>query len=121
MSRSIVLAVLVPILVPVSAWAQAPGPTGKYQPSRPTISPYLNLLRRNPSPVPNYYSLVRPQLQQLDVNRRQQAVNLHQQGQLRTLDRQVLSITESPAASTGTGAVFRNYSHYYNLAPIPPR
>jgi hypothetical protein len=116
MNRGIRLTVLL-LLAPSASWGQAPvaPPPGRYQPSRPTISPYLNLLRRNEGPLPNYHSLVRPQLQQLDTNRRQQAINAQNQGELQNLNRQVLTISESPAASTGTGAVYRNYSHYYSL------
>ena len=36
----------------------------RFEPSRPTISPYLNLFRFNDSNVPNYQSLVRPLQQQ---------------------------------------------------------
>jgi hypothetical protein len=91
-----------------------PPPAGRYQPSRPTVSPYLNLLRRNTGPLPNYYSLVRPQLQQLETNQRQQVLNTQQQGELRNLDRR-LQITESPVASTGARSVFRNYSNFYTM------
>jgi hypothetical protein len=117
MNRGICFAALLVLACPSSGWGQAPvgPPPGRYQPTRPTISPYLNLLRRNAGPLPNYYSLVRPQLQQLETNRQQQAVNSQHRGELQTLNRQVLTISESPAASTGTGAVFRNYSHYYSL------
>src|SRR5262245_33245992 len=66
----------------------APGSIG--QPpftSRPTVSPYLNLLRRGGSPALNYYTLVRPQnqfyqsLQQLqqDVGANAQELNSLQQ------------------------------------------
>jgi hypothetical protein len=118
----VVLATLLGIVSVASAQAPGGPPPGRYQPSRPTISPYLNLLRRNAGPIPNYYSLVRPQLQQLDTNQRQQAFNSRQQDAVRSLDRQVLRIAESPAAPTGTGAVFRNYSNYYpSLGQQAPR
>ncbi len=41
----------------------------RYQPNSPTVSPYLNLLRTNLGPLPNYHSLVRPQLNQQNFNR----------------------------------------------------
>src|SRR5215475_15368192 len=50
----------------------------RYTPSTPTVSPYLNLFQsnRNGGPItrglPNYYSLVRPQLQQNRINKNQQ-------------------------------------------------
>jgi len=42
---------------PTNAMAQF----GGSQPSSPTISPYINLLRSDSSPALNYYGLVRPQ------------------------------------------------------------
>lgn len=43
--------------------------------SSPTVSPYLNLYRNdvNSNSIPNYFALVRPQLDQLEANRRQAA------------------------------------------------
>jgi hypothetical protein len=90
-----------------------PAPPARFQPSRPTISPYLNLLRRDVGPLPNYYSLVRPQLNQIEFDQRQRVINAQQQGQIQQNSRQILSISESTAAPTGTGSVYRNYGHYY--------
>jgi hypothetical protein len=50
--------------------AQAPPP-----PAGPTVSPYLNLLRRGNSPGVNYYGLVRPQIETRNSLRAQQATN----------------------------------------------
>ncbi|TWT33763.1 hypothetical protein KOR34_35970 [Posidoniimonas corsicana] len=55
----------------------AQGPQ-RYQPSRPTVSPYMNLLRRNASPVPNYYSFVRPMQRQAAFNQQQATFNQQQ-------------------------------------------
>jgi hypothetical protein len=41
----------------------------RYRPSRPTVSPYLNLLRPDVGPLPNYHALVRPQLEQQITNK----------------------------------------------------
>jgi hypothetical protein len=43
--------------------------------SGPTISPYLNLYRNdtNTNTISNYYMIVRPQLDQIDANRKQAA------------------------------------------------
>ena len=90
----------------------AVSPPARYQPSRPTVSPYLNLLRRDVGPIPNYYSLVRPQLNQIDLNQRQQVVN-QQQAQIQTNARGVAALKESTAAPTGTASTYRNYGHYY--------
>jgi hypothetical protein len=115
MKREIFLVLLWLGIPAATCCGQGPGSLpGRYQPSRPTVSPYLNLLRRDAGPIPNYFSLVRPQLQQLETNQRQQAINLRQQDQLQNLDNQMLTITQSPAAATGTGATFRNYGGYYS-------
>ena len=94
-------------------------PPQRYQPSRPTISPYLNLLRQNESPVPNYYSFVRPQLQTQERYQQQQAINFQQQTAIGTLDEQVLQMTQ-PAAATGGGGNFRQYSHFYPGLGVSP-
>jgi hypothetical protein len=97
-----------------TGWAQG-GPGGgraRFEPSRPTISPYLNLLRRDVGPLPNYYSLVRPQLQQNDFNQRQIAINREQRTAIRANAQQIQEV-QSGAASTGTASVYRNYGHYY--------
>jgi len=39
----------------------------------PTTSPFLNMFRPEATPIFNYYTLVRPQLQQLDIDNRQAA------------------------------------------------
>jgi hypothetical protein len=88
-------------------------PPARYEPARPTVSPYLNLLRRDIGPIPNYHTLVRPQLQQREHQQRQQIVNAQRQGDIRTLNRRVLELTEPSVAATGAGGGFRNYSHYY--------
>ena len=68
----------------------------RYQPDRPTVSPYLNLLRSDVGPVTSYYGMVRPQLNQ-------QAANT------------------TTTSGTGTGAVFRNRSHFFPSKQIGPR
>jgi hypothetical protein len=90
-----------------------PAPPARYQPARPTISPYLNLFRRDVGPLPNYYSLVRPQLNQIEFNKRQQVTNAQQQAQIQQNARNIVGISESVAAPTGTASVYRNYGHYY--------
>ncbi|WP_166828182.1 hypothetical protein [Thalassoroseus pseudoceratinae] len=68
------IAVLV-MSVSQSAWAQYNGylPNAQANPfGRPTVSPYLNLLRQPNNPVLDYYGIVRPnqQLQrEIDLNR----------------------------------------------------
>jgi hypothetical protein len=95
----------------VESHAQSPrgigGYSGRYQPSRPTISPYLNLYRTQRGPIPNYHLYVRPILQQQQINAQQSAaVNQLQQGLQETQHTQ--------HGPTGIGAGYRNFSHYYS-------
>lgn len=52
--------------------------------SGPTVSPYLNLYRNevNANTMPNYYAFVRPQLDQIEANRKQAADMQRLQAQL---------------------------------------
>ena len=108
----------------------------RYKPNTPTVSPYLNLFQNNRngrqfnSALPNYYSLVRPQLQQIQTNQyqqqliRQQANTIGQlQGNVQSLQKQVQS--GQPAVKTGHSSwfenpgqqsTFLNTSHYYSRA-----
>lgn len=98
----------------------------RYRPSSPTISPYLNLLRNdNVGGLPNYYSLVRPQLQQQSFNQQQRAFNAQQlsfeaqqAAALGSLSNQVQPlVTPTGKASgfmtQGGGASFQNTSRYF--------
>jgi hypothetical protein len=100
----------------------AQGRSGQYTPSRPTVSPYLNLLRRDAGPVTNYFTQVRPQQQQRAINQQQQAINLQQQSLLqtqqqglRTVQDGLLQIRQPQANPTGTGGGFMNFSHFYSF------
>lgn len=99
----------------------------RYQPSRPTVSPYLQLFRQhdtNPY-LPNYYSFVRPMQQQQALNQMQQQ-QLYRQGQaLGQLQSQVQQgqFTGPLVAPTGKGAgfmrpssrnAFMNTSRFYS-------
>ena len=66
--------------------------------NRPTVSPYLNLTSRSSNGMSNYHTMVRPQLDQEQVNvRRQQQASRQQQelGQIQSQFRQ----SQSQAAS----------------------
>ena len=83
----------------------------RYQPSRPTVSPYLNLFRFNDSVVPNYQSLVRPQQDALRFRQQQQQYDRQQSQALNQLQTsvQVLQqpgVTTEFVAPTGKGAWF---------------
>jgi hypothetical protein len=108
-------------LGPGDAMAQRPQ---RYQPARPTVSPYLNLLRQNNSALPNYYSLVRPDLQQYQVNQQQQTLLLQQNAEIQRLQTNLLRTqTEGPVSGTpswfqtpGSRSTFLNTSRYYGRA-----
>lgn len=113
------LALLALAATPAELLAQRPQ---RYRPARPTVSPYLNLLRNNVSPLPNYYSLVRPQQYQLEVNRQQQALQLQQNTAIRQLQTGLLRTqTTGPVTGSsswfqnpGSRSTFQNTSSYYS-------
>ncbi len=86
----------------------------RYEPNRPTVSPYLNLFRNdfNNGPLPNYQALVRPLQQQYETNQVQQRVLLQQNQALRQLNTNIEDVERRAAtgrlvAPTGRGAWFR--------------
>ena len=78
----------------------------RYQPTRPTVSPYLNLGRFNTSGLPNYYTLVRPLNRQRQVNTQAQRVQQQQALALQRLETAVRTGPVIPQVSTGTGSRF---------------
>lgn len=81
---------------------------------RPTVSPYLNL-GRDDSAAPDYQTLVRPQLEQLEFNRRQSL-------EVDRLNRQVQDFRTQAAfpaggspdlRATGHSTRFMNTSHFF--------
>jgi hypothetical protein len=83
-------------------------------PSRPAVSPYLNLLQPNSTGVSNYFNYVRPQIQQ-----RQELIR--QQAQIHQIQRQVergqaggVPVRGSQEIrATGHETAFMNYLHFY--------
>lgn len=108
----------------VAAPAARRAPTFNLQPiskpfknvqQRPTVSPYLNLVRDDNGAAANYQTLVRPQMEQIDFNRQQQT-------RLDRLDRQFQSFRNENAypiqgseqlRETGHSTRFMNRSHFY--------
>jgi hypothetical protein len=95
----------------------------RYTPSTPTVSPYLNLFQnnRNGGPVsralPNYYSLVRPQLQQNRINNNQQQLIQQQNTVIDQLQQNVQVLQQQPGSVvTGHNSWFLNTSRYYAQA-----
>lgn len=85
--------------------------------SRPTVSPYLNLLQGGGGALnlPQYQTLVRPFLEQQSINDRN-AFNSQVMGRrINSLQQQVNQQQYSPARATGHPTRYMNYSHYYSL------
>ena len=83
--------------------------------SRPTVSPYLNLLREDGVGLPTYHTMVRPALEQRSTNR-QQALAIRQvQNQFNS----VIAAQQSGRGqrtgirATGHATQFMNFLHYY--------
>jgi hypothetical protein len=102
----------------------------RYEPSRPTVSPYLNLFREQRSPIPNYYTLVRPFQNQYQVNQQQQQYMQRQNQAIQQLQYDVQSLEQTQqgrrgVAPTGSGSWFnqpgtRNtYMNTYRYYPPP--
>jgi hypothetical protein len=86
----------------------------------PTVSPYLNLHRdeANSESAPNYFSLVRPQVDQIEANRRQQREIQQLRGQLQGLSStvvrpQISAYQPSALPATGTPARFGDTAQFY--------
>jgi hypothetical protein len=99
----------------------------RYQPSRPTVSPYLNLFRFNNSVVPNYQSLVRPEQEALRFRQQQMQYDRQQTQSLGQLKSTVQGMQQTPVNSQvvaptgnaswfnrGGGASFQNTSRFYS-------
>ena len=111
------IALCATLVLSMLAEAHAQQPVPGYQPSRPTLSPYLYLTRPNPGPLPNYQSFVEPAKNQQQLNQVQQTqitqLNTSQQ-QLQQQQQQLqLQMTPTPMTPTGVGSSFNSLSHYY--------
>lgn len=95
----------------VESHAQTP----RFQPSRPTVSPYLNLFRNNTGPLPNYYSLVRPQLYQQDFNQRQTQLMGQQAAEIGALQTKTQKLGTTTQTGKGSGFMtFRRHNFMTN-------
>ncbi|MEX0641557.1 MAG: hypothetical protein WD468_02595 [Pirellulales bacterium] len=111
----------------------------RYEPSRPTVSPYLNLFQNNRngrsnSALPNYYSFVRPLQQQNQTNRMQQQLVQQQGGTIGQLQSNVQLLQKQLQAgplvaptghsswfeNPGSRAKFRDTSRYYLQSGTAP-
>ena len=96
-------------------FAQSAAAQYNYIPQRPTISPWMNLFQGNTGPLDNYHTFVRPQIQ-LNRTLQMQSTALNRQAAgLQYLNNEIMEPqgNQSTMLSTGQGATFMNYSHYY--------
>jgi hypothetical protein len=75
----------------------------------PTVSPYLNLYRSelDSDSAPNYFAFVRPQMEQIDANRKQQREIQHLRGQLQRVSSTVAGPQYQSSGTPGTGTTAR--------------
>ena len=78
----------------------------RYEPSRPTVSPYLNLFRFNNSVIPNYQSLVRPEQQAQRFRQQQLQLDRQQQQELQRLQSNV-RVLQQPRSQFRIGSTDR--------------
>ncbi len=97
--------IILTLLTWAGSTANAQGPGSP--PNRPTVSPYLNLLRSNGSPALNYYGLVRP-----EINNRQnlQAIQSATAANQRTIGD---LLNGGELSATGVPTQFLNHGSYF--------
>jgi hypothetical protein len=85
-----------------------------FQPSTPTLSPWLHLYEKNPGPLDNYHMYVRPRMELRDTLQSQQS-NINQQYLgMQSLNEEVRGLQpQEQVRPTGTASVFMNTTHYY--------
>jgi hypothetical protein len=91
--------------------------------NRPTVSPYLNLTTRSANTgLPNYFTMVRPQMEARDEDVARQRQSAQMQAQLDAVENQVRQSQQDAAAMMLTGRVgwsargyprFGTYMSYY--------
>jgi hypothetical protein len=90
---------------------------------RPSVSPYLGLSAPFSSTAEQYYTQVRPQLQQQRVNQQLAQRNAQMQHQLNAVAAQSSAATTANEGLVPTGhvAAFMNYGGYYTPVDQPRR
>lgn len=97
-----------------TAQAQYTNPGYSYLNSRPTVSPYLNLLNSNGAGFPNYQTMVRPEIDSRDALVRQGASLQQLQQQFHDSSQGARPSQPGGQSRTGHGTRYMNYSHYYS-------
>jgi len=102
---------------PAAAQVGTSGFVDNYIRNRPTVSPYLNLVRRDGfGGVTNYQTLVRPQLEQRELARLQQSELNRVQQRLSVQQRSLETIQEQRSQrvfTTGHRTQFMNMRNYF--------
>ena len=125
-------ALLVVGAIVLTAASASEGQVRRYEPSRPTVSPYLNLFRnRDSNPfLPNYYTFVRPMQQQQRLNQTQEQLIQQQSRAIGQLQTQVQQLGQGQVGQMsgplvaptgkqsgfmrpGTRSTFLNTSRYF--------
>ncbi len=70
----------------------------RYEPTRPTVSPYLNLFRDQTGILPNYQALVRPLQLQNDINQQQRQTNQRSAEAAANLQAEIYGLQQRQAA-----------------------
>jgi len=97
--------------------ASAQSPRGRYSsPSGPTLTPHLDYFRRDNGVLNPYFNFVRPKFQAYDELRQLESRLQQQDLRQAELRQDLQAVRETPAAVTGTGATYMNYSHFYPTA-----
>jgi hypothetical protein len=83
------------------------GQVARYQPRTSTVSPYLNLTGRNNfGGLPNYFALVRPQIQQRQFNTQAARVTQLQALEIASLQSQLRQGVTPEGKTTGSNSWF---------------
>ena len=111
------------LIVVLASTAASDGqqPYGPYQP-RPTLSPWLNMFRRDTGPLDNYHTFVQPRFQAQQAFQTQQGAIEQQQFNIDSLGHDVTQLEAQRHAQihpTGTASTYMNYSHYYGAQGSP--
>ncbi|QDS96065.1 hypothetical protein FF011L_48690 [Roseimaritima multifibrata] len=99
------------VAMATTAEAQQRSRQRSYEPATPTMSPYIGLLQSNSGPIPNYFSLVRPRVDQQQFNSQVRATERIRSLQIQQLSRGAARNEE--ALETGNQAGFMQFLHYY--------
>jgi hypothetical protein len=110
-----ILVVLTGFFLTDSAHAQRG--LGRYEPQRPTLSPYLNFGRADRAATDVYNAFVRPEIQLQRTVEMQGALITRLYSPQQTVAPSPHGRVDQRVPATGTGSVFFNLSHYYPLQP----